>query len=267
MKALDTEGRSAVAAILLVGLLTVGAFAAVPRLRSSLSTPRPTATVGNLTYTSEDVTVPFNGTSWIGVTTNTFAGVSFQLWADTHPNFPYELQGTGTQPNGIDLSFVVFANNTEFGGGPSNGSVQTWISPDGSFGLRWLGFVDHFVEVRLFVAAPPVRYDTKPVMLNSPSFSGTSAPVSTLFDGVLFRAAIANWGSPAGPSLNASATLPSGATVDLALWAGPLVACGTQGDVPPSVLKNATCLESADSAHRVALVWDGYETATLLVRA
>jgi hypothetical protein len=268
MRSPDPELRYALAVLLVAALLSSGVLVLVPRLRPV--SPRPTSTTNfaNLTYASEDVSVPFDGMTWAGVTSETFAGVNFRLWADTSPNPPYELQGTGTEPNGIDLSYVVFANNSGFGGGPSNASVQTWICPDGAFGVRWLGFVNDTVDARLYVANPAVRYDTKVVMLTIPSsLGGSSPPVTTLFDGVLFTTGIANWFSPGGPSINASATLTTGAKADLSMWDGPLVACSVSGGAPSSVLGNATCLESAGLGHSVALVWDGYETATLLVRA
>jgi hypothetical protein len=266
MKAIATELRDALAVLLVAALLCLGALVTTPHLRVVSSPSSSTTSFANLTYASEVVSVPFGGMTWVGVTSDSFAGVNFRLWADASPSLPYQLQGTGTEPNGIDLAYVVFSNNTFTGGGPTNESVQTWISPDGAFGVRWLGFVEQSIVVRLYVASPPVHYDLKVIALNPPTTSGSSAPITTLFDGVFFQATIVGWYSPAGPSINASASLPSGATVDLSMWDGPLVACSVFGSIPSNVLGNSSCLESAGLSHQVALVWDGFESATLLVR-
>ncbi len=225
---------------------------------------------GGATYVSETVEVPEKGSGWGPVTNVSFQGVQFRLWPEfTSPGSAYLLQGTGQEPSGVGLAFVVFPNNSSFGGNPppTNASVRTWFSPDGVFGVSWLSENGSAIEVDLSVAAPPLVYSSENVTLPSTSSSGNDPPAVVHFNGVCFTLQVLDWGAPGGPTLNATAVPAQGGVVSLGLSAGPpRVACSVLGSIRSDILGNATCLESGSPDHSVALLGDGYLSVTLMVR-
>jgi hypothetical protein len=90
------------------------------------------------------VLLPTNGSGFNGFSSFTFATVLFRLWVENESAWDSYIQGTGAEPQGPMLTFVVFTNNSSVGGyphPPSNAILRTWFSPDGVFGLMWLGVV------------------------------------------------------------------------------------------------------------------------------
>ncbi|MGA8276424.1 MAG: hypothetical protein WB789_03700 [Thermoplasmata archaeon] len=260
-----------IAAVLVVlGLASAGGLVfapspSTPSCGTNLLTSYCNLVRGNVTYASEDVEIPANASGWGPVTHLTFHGVQFRLWPELPSPDGVFLQGTGIEPDGVDLAFVVLPNNSSTAGNPppTNGEVQTWFSPDGDFGVTWLGELGQWVSLRLSVADPGITYALESVTLaavNAPQ------PENFTFQGVSFGLQVEGYFSPAGPSLVASVAEPNGTHVHLAEWAGPLLACGTVGDTPTGILDHSTCLYTGLPEQGVALLWDGYLTVTLMVR-
>jgi hypothetical protein len=221
---------------------------------------------GNVTYVAEEVGIPAGGPDWGPLTNLTFQGVQFRFWPEfwSSGNVAY-LQGTGTEPNGVDLAFVVFPNNSSFGN-PSlpNASVRTWLSPDGVFGVTWLSIHAQVLNVRLAVSQPLLTYASENVTL-PPSSSMGNLAVTIDFRCVSFTLQLGEV-TTAGTWIIASALEPDGTIVQLGIWAGPLVACGLMGPTPWGTLGNASCLESGAPDHSVALLWEGDTNVTLMIR-
>lgn len=235
-------------------------------LRPSSGTEPPG---GGARYVSENIQVPAAGSGWGPLTQVTFQGVQFRLWPEFASPEQVYLQGTGTEPNGIDLAFVVFSHNSTVGGNPppTDASVRTWFSPDGVFGVIWLSSNPSAVEVELRVSDPLVEYAYENVTLSPITRSSDGVSESMDFDGVCFTLQVVDGISPGGPTLDASALEPNGTLVELGMSDGLLVACAIVGNTPGEALGNATCLESGTSDHSVALLWDGSFTVTLMVRS
>lgn len=251
-------------------VVTLGVVALVSSLpRSGPSSGPSSPLVGGINYSSEVVQIPANGSGWGPVSTISFDGVHFRLWPEILSPMAVFLQGTGTEPNGIDLAFFVSENNSSTGGNPppTNESVRTWFAPDGSFGVTWLSGTRGSMDVRLSVAQPMVAYAEENVTLH-PIVGLNETPSTVSFGGVTFRLQVLGWLSPAGPFLNASATEPNGTVNWFHLWNGPLVACTMWNGTPAWVFGNGnvTCLEGAAPDHTVALVWNGDLGVTLMVR-
>ncbi|HZY92855.1 MAG TPA: hypothetical protein VFG07_08845 [Thermoplasmata archaeon] len=227
-----------------------------------------TLTRSNLTYATEDILVPTSGAGGSPVTQVSYQGVFFRMWPEHLSEGPPDLQGTGTEPNGVGLAFILLSSNLSTGGNPppTNATVRTWFSPDGVFGAAWLALIGDSIEVQVAVTEPLLQFRAESVTLPPIGTGGMDSRTSFAFEGAAFSIQIVDWYSPAGPALNATVLEISGALVGLALWAGPLVACSVSGDTPPGILNNASCLESAAPDHGVALVWDGFLQVTLLVR-
>jgi hypothetical protein len=230
---------------------------------------------GNITYSSEEVTIPANGSGFGPVSDLAFQGIQFRLWPEFLSPSTVYLQGTGTEPGGVDLAFIVFASNASVGGNPppTNAEVQSWYSADGVFGVTWLGGTSSAVNVQLSVASPQPLYADENVTLPSQvaSFNLSAGTENTTtetvgFHGVQFSLQLQNDFFVEG--LIASAQLANGTIVPLPLATGgpSPAACGITGDAPYDILGNATCLQAADPARGVGLVWGGGSTATLMVR-
>lgn len=268
------DGEVAVPQVIVVGVIVAAiSFGGVailstlpgPGIPSGPSSPL----VKGVNYTSEVVQIPSNGNGWGPVSNITFNGINFRLWPEVLSPLAVFLQGTGTEPNGIDLAFFVSENNSSTGGNPppTNESVRTWFAPDGSFGVTWLSGTRDSMDVRLSVAQPMLAYAEDSVTLN-PIVNFSETPSTVSYGGVTFHLQVFGWGTPAGPSLNASATEPNGTVNWLSLWNGPLVACAMWNGTPAWAFGNGnvTCLESGAPNHSVALIWDGYLGVTLMVR-
>jgi len=268
------DGEVAVPHAILVAVIVAAAslgsvafLSALPSPAGPVHYPAPLSTP--ISYTSESVQIPANGSGWGPLSNITFGGVQFRLWPEFESPWETYVQGTGTEPSGIDLAFVVLENNSSIGGSspPTNESVRNWFSPDGVFGVTWLSASEHSIAVKLWVARPLPVYAEESLTLNSlTGFNET--PNNATFRGVSFHLQLAGWGAPAGPILNASATAPNGTVEWLSMWDGPLIACALAGNTPPWVFgsENVTCLERGAPDHSVALLWDGYLGVTLMVR-
>ena len=262
---------SAVAVLVVAstGVVLYSSTLTAPGCATTSGTPCPLHRE-NVSYASEQVILPSHGAGFGPITSVTFDRVQFRLWPELQAASSAFVQGTGQEPSGVNLAFVVFPLGPPYGTGPTpaNESAHPWFSPDGVFGVDWVPFSGSAITVALFVSDPLVTYDSFGVDL-SPDLllpGWTAQQVVESPDGVDFYFGIAGWGSPAGPFLNATAVELHGETVFLGIWDRPLFACGLLGDTPSGVLENATCLESAAPDHAVALVWDGYLHVTLLVR-
>lgn len=249
--------------------------AVIAAVASIASTPRPSHTPacalspcsmshGGLVYKTQVFQIPASGTGSGPLTRISFGGIPFALWP-VSDNALHELQGTALEPGGLRLAFVVWADNSSVGGNPppTNETVRTWYAPDGEIGVYWVSYGVQSDSVRLAVSSPSLVYAEKNVTLNRSALSA-GPPTTFSFLEYNFTISIYGWPSPAGPSLDANVVGPNGSTVQLGLWAGPPVC--TIGDAPPSMLANATCLETAADNHTVGLVWDGYLGVKLLVR-
>jgi len=261
--------RAVVVAVVAVAasLVLVGFLSIIPS-SGPASVFRPPN--GAITYTSETIQIPSNGSSWGPVTNASFEGVQFLLCPEFLSSSWFYLQGTGTELSGARFAFVVVQDNsTPFGNGsplfPSIG-VREWFSPDGEFGVAWLSSTEHSITVQLSVANPLTVFFSEDVTL-SPPINYTPAPKTVAYLGVTFSLRVLGWLTPAGPTLNATATMPNGTTYPLSMWEGPLYACASANGTPFWVPDNATCLAHGSPDHDVAILWDGYLNVTLMVRS
>jgi hypothetical protein len=227
--------------------------------------------IGNVTYRYDDVQLPTNGSGWNGLSSFSFGGVSLQVWVENESVWSSYIQGTGEEPGGPTLTFAVVANDGTIGGVPvtsSNLMERSWFSPDGVFGVTWMGEYLGETQLRLYVAYPLVAYRSEQVQLTPlPAGSTGSAPPSRVqFQGVSFVIDVGY--TLEGEWIVANATFPNGSMAQLELADGGAVmlSCGISGDTPAWLFANSTCEESASSDGSVAMTWDYGQNVTLMVR-
>ncbi|MCI4331143.1 MAG: hypothetical protein L3K19_04775, partial [Thermoplasmata archaeon] len=221
-----------------------------------------------LAYRSEVVQVPASPPNGALVQNTSFLGCYFRAWIELHTPFGAYIQGTATEPSGLELAFEVWENNSSFGGNPkpTNDTVQTWFSPDGEVGVEWLSEVRGSSLVRLSVAQPLPTYLTSSFALTLEQASA-GTPEYTYFDGMHFTVQSEGWDSRDGMGMSVVVTEPNGTVVQLGAGVGPVFnACSLLGDIPSSILQNATCTENFAADLSVGMVYDGYLGVTLMVR-
>jgi hypothetical protein len=84
------------------------------------------------------------------------------------------------------------------------------------------------------------------------------SPVAICFYGVAFNLQLQEWFSSGGARLNASAQEPDGSFFWVTIGGGLLYGCG--------FVAGTTCLESGTPDHTAAVLWDGGQDVTLMVR-
>jgi len=266
--------RVAVPTAILVAVFATGAALGSVMILSDIPPQAPPPPVSApysepINYSMEVVQIPSNGAGWGPVTNTSFEGVRFLFCPEFLSSEWFYLQGTGTELNGIRLAFLVWQDNSSgIGTGsplfPSE-AIRSWFSPDGVFGVAWLSSTARSITVEISVASPLPRFSSENVTLN-PIVNFTEVPKTTVYLGVTFSLQVLGWGTPAGPTLNATAAMPNGTTHSLSMWAGPLLACAAANNTPGWVADHATCLERGSPDHVVAVQWDSYLSVTLMVR-
>lgn len=227
----------------------------------------------NLTYSYVTVPVPSNGSQSGPVTWANISGFQFRIWPELSSPWEVYLQGTGREPSGIILAFVVFSNNSSIGGNPppTNESVRSWYSPDGTFGVVLMSYTFDSFNVRLLVANPMISYDGMNATLSpEPPHADENSIMNwtnVSWDGYAFDMGIVGSYSPAGPSLRTTVVATNGSSLSLNIWDGPLTACSIVGSTPLDILQGASCLETSGWNHSIALLWNGWLNVTLMVRS
>ncbi len=246
-----------------VGFLADSAVRPAPICPTRIGTATCAALPLNPRYDSRTVTIPANSTGWGPLSVLGFEAVQFRLWLASPSAYLRLVQGTASEPDGPELAFAVFASNNSLTEDPSNDTSRAWFSPDGVFGVAWVGESGPLVTVRLYVADPMVRYGAESVSLVPTPF-GAAVPGRILFLGVVFQLGESNLPPPTGPTRTATVELPNGTFYELSLWAGPRTACENFLG-PDDLFGSASCLESVSTGYEAGVVWTGPLTATLLV--
>lgn len=245
-----------------LAIVLSGAIAATAPPASSLPGSRGNGlALDNVSYAYEDVNLATNGTGWNGLSSYAFGGVRFVLWVENGSAGEGYVQGTGTELHGPTLVFALVPPT-----GP--GAERPWLAPDGVFGVGWLGYAAGTVSLRLYVSYPLLVYESETVAPPMPgSYASNGTPLNVRFDGVDFRLVLYQTFQIEG--LNVTATFADGSSYDLLLGVGGAVevACGLSSNTPQYLVNGASCLEAASADHRVAMVWDGGQNVTLMVRS
>jgi hypothetical protein len=205
-------------AIATASLLPVSTSSSPTQFGCPLSTSLGSCWVvyGNTTFAARDITIPVAASGWGPATEVTWQNVHFRLWPERLGAFTSYLQGTGKSPTGVVYAFVIDpeasppAGNLSFPGP----SASSWYSPDGSFGVTWESQRAGSWNVRLWAANPSPVFAVQQVVLPPPTFS-VGPTTSVDLSNVRLDLRIEGWGTPAGPSLNVSATEPEGIVIPL----------------------------------------------------
>jgi hypothetical protein len=258
--------------VILVSLVALALYLGPPSTKPThVVTPITTGQCvlkrGNITYVTQNVQIPTNGSGWGPLSAFSFQGISFRFWPQIYSTGDIYLQGTGQEPNGLTLAFQVFSNNSTAGYLGTGETAQNWSSPDGLFGVSWVTGNVTGIEAQLCVARPPFDLAYQNVLLN-PLQGSTSTLSSVTLKGVNFTLQLKNPPPPFGQGLflYAYAKEANGTGVPLSMG-GPIPsACVLPVGVPTDVLGNVTCYEDGAPDYSLALAWDGSLNTTLMVR-